>query len=95
MLITEQTYLKLDDPLQYHIRVLDVVNVKGKSEEVTVYEIYDAVHLTNIKLKDQTRDDFEEGFVLYHFEEFIDAQPFFERVLKINPNDKAAQIYLK
>jgi PAS domain S-box-containing protein len=95
LLITEQTYVKLDDPLQYHVRVLDVVKVKGKSEEVTVYEIYDGDNPTSIQLKDKTRDEFEEGFVLYHFEEFVDAQPFFERVLNINPNDKAAQIYMK
>ncbi|EDN67755.1 adenylyl cyclase class-3/4/guanylyl cyclase [Beggiatoa sp. PS] len=95
LLITEQTYLALVDPLQYHVRVIDVVKVKGKSQEVTVYEIYDADSPTIVALKDQTRDEFEEGFVLYHWEEFNDAHPFFERVFKINPNDKVAHIYLK
>jgi adenylate cyclase len=95
LLITEQTYLELADPLQYHVRVIDIVKVKGKSQEVTVYEIYDADSPTIIALKDKTRDEFEEGFVLYHFEEFKDASPFFEQVLKTNPNDKVAHIYLK
>ncbi len=95
LLITEQTYLKLTDPLQYHIRVIDAVKVKGKSEVVTIYEIYDADSPTVKALKAQTRDEFEEGFVLYHWEEFNDARPFFERVLQVNQNDLAAQIYLK
>ncbi|OQW90563.1 MAG: hypothetical protein BWK78_06705 [Thiotrichaceae bacterium IS1] len=32
LLITEQTYLRLTDPSQYHIRVIDTVKVKGKSD---------------------------------------------------------------
>ncbi|OQY56878.1 MAG: hypothetical protein DRR08_05750 [Candidatus Parabeggiatoa sp. nov. 2] len=95
LLITEQTYLKLTDPLQYSIRVIDAVKVKGKSETVTVYEIYDADSPTVKALKNKTRHDFEEGFVLYHWEEFNDARPFFERVLQVNKNDLAAQVYLK
>ena len=95
LLITEQTHLNLADPLIYHIRVIDAVKVKGKSEVVTVYEIYDAEPSENLALKDQTRDNFEEGFVLYHWEEYQDAQPFFEKVLQVNENDKAAQIYLE
>jgi DNA-binding response OmpR family regulator/class 3 adenylate cyclase len=95
LLITEQTYLKLAEPLQYHIRVIDAVKVKGKSEVVTIYEIYDAESPPILALKDQTRDDFEEGFVLYHWEEYQDAQPFFEKVLQINEKDEVARIYLE
>jgi len=95
LLITEQTYLELADPLQYHIRVIDAVKVKGKSEVITVYEIYDALSPNEVALKDQSRDEFEEGFVLYHWEEFQDAQPFFEKVLQINETDKAARMYLE
>jgi len=95
LLITEQTYLKLVDPLQYHIRVIDAVKVKGKSEVVTVYEIFDAELTSVLALKDQSRNNFEEGFVLYHCEEYQYAQIFFENVLQVNPNDKAAQVYLE
>jgi two-component system sensor histidine kinase ChiS len=94
LLITEHTYRQLAEPMQYHIRVIDVVKVKGKSEEVTVYEIYDADPLDSIALKDETREDLELGFVLYHSNEFADAQPFFEKVWQVNPTDQVAQIYL-
>ncbi|MDM8560591.1 response regulator [Candidatus Parabeggiatoa sp. HSG14] len=95
LLITDHTYLKLADPLLYHIRVIDAVNVKGKDEIVTVYEIFDAEPQDELALKDKTSDDFEQGFVLYHCEEYQDALPFFEQVLKTNEKDKVAQIYLE
>jgi len=95
LLITEYTYAKLSRPLQYHIRVIDAVKVKGKSQEVTIYEIFDADPPEIIALKEQTLFNFKEGFVLYHCDEFNDARPFFEKVLQVNKNDKVAQIYLK
>ncbi|MBE9563493.1 MAG: PAS domain S-box protein, partial [Proteobacteria bacterium] len=95
LLITEQTYLELKDPLEYHIRVIDAVQVKGKTEVVTIYEIYDADSNISLELKDQTRNDFEEGFVLYHWEEYEDAKPFFEKVLQVNEDDVAAKVYLE
>ncbi|MDM8559835.1 response regulator [Candidatus Parabeggiatoa sp. HSG14] len=95
LLITDHTYLKLADPLAYQIRIIDAVQVKGKSEVVTIYEVYDADHSKSVVLKNETREDFELGFVLYHSEEIIDAKPFFESVLAVNKDDKAAQVYLK
>ncbi|MDM8568086.1 two-component regulator propeller domain-containing protein [Thiotrichales bacterium HSG1] len=95
LLITEQTYLRLKDPLEYHIRVIDAVQVKGKTEVVTVYEIYDADSAIGLELKDQTRDTFEEGFVLYHWGEYKDAKPLFEKVLEVNKDDLAAKVYLQ
>jgi len=94
LLITKHTYLKLADPLRYHIRVIDVVKVKGKTEEVTIYEVYDADPPEMTALKDETREDFEVGFMLYHSGKFADAPPLFEKVLQVNENDKAAQLYL-
>ena len=95
LLITEQTYLELKDPLQYHIRVIDAVQVKGKTEVVTVYEVYDADLDISLTLKDQSSNDFEQGFVLYHWEEYKDAKLLFEKVLEVNKDDIAAKIYLK
>ena len=94
LLITEHTFVKLADPHKYHIRVIDAVKVKGKSEEVTIYEVFDADAPEIIALKKKTLTNFKGGFVLYHCDEFNDAKPFFEKVLQINPNDKVAQFFL-
>jgi class 3 adenylate cyclase/CheY-like chemotaxis protein len=95
LLITEQTYLKLTDPTDYCMRLIDVVQVKGKSEMVTVYEIYEADPPVIRTLKDKTRQDFEQGFVLYHKQAYQQAHSFFKKVLEINEQDEVSRIYLE
>lgn len=95
LLITESTYAKLNDQSQYHVRVIDVVKVKGKSKPVTIYEVYDADPATEIILKDQTRQDFEKGFACYHQGRLDIAKSFFRQVLQVNTQDKPAWIYLE
>ncbi len=94
LLITEHTYVRLDDPSRYHIRVIDAAKVKGKSYEVTVYEVYDADLPDMITLKDQTLEDFETGFLFYHIGKYERAQHLFLKVLAINPQDQVAQEYI-
>ncbi|EDN65142.1 adenylate/guanylate cyclase [Beggiatoa sp. PS] len=52
LLISEETYARLNDVSQYAIRTVDRVKVKGKSEPVTVYEVFDgdAPHLIELKI---------------------------------------------
>jgi class 3 adenylate cyclase/ActR/RegA family two-component response regulator len=95
LLITEHTYNKLTDPHQYHIRMIDVTQVKGKYEKVTIYEVFDADNSENIALKNETLSFFEAGVMLCRREKFNKAKPFFEQVLQINPNDKVARVYLE
>ena len=95
LLITEHTYRKLAVPLEYHVRVIDAVKVKGKSEIVTVYEIYDAEPPEMLLLKEQSSDKFEEGFVLYHDDAYEEAQAFFENIVQLNDSDEAACVYLQ
>lgn len=94
LLITTDTYLKLTNPHEYQIRLIDAVHVKGKSEVVTVYEVYDGESPEIIALKQQTREDFEIGIMVYGLEEYSEAKVLFENVLSRNPNDKPAKIYL-
>jgi PAS domain S-box-containing protein len=95
LLITEHTHVKLADPNQYHIRVIDAAQVKGKSYEITVYEVYDADSPELIALKDKTLEDFETGFLFYHIGKYEYAKNLFQKVLAINPQDKAAQVYIE
>jgi class 3 adenylate cyclase len=44
LLITQHTYARLLNPSHYTIRAIDTVKVKGKSELVTVYEVFDLSH---------------------------------------------------
>lgn len=95
LLITEKTYQGLADPEQYKIRVIDRVKVKGKTEAVTVYEIFDADSPALRELKLLTLADFEEGFSAYHRQDMLAAEQAFSRVLALNAEDRAAQVYLE
>ena len=95
LLITTETYQKLKEPSQYKIRLIDTVKVKGKSKVVTIYEVFDTDSPSMMANKSETLSDFKQGVMLYHKTALKKAKIFFERVLKINPDDKVAQIYLK
>ena len=91
LLITEETKSKLVDT--YKIRAIDCVTVKGKTEPIRIFEVFDADSPSSLELKLKTLFNFEEGAKNFHQEEFEKAQEKFENVLQQDQNDKAAQIY--
>jgi signal transduction histidine kinase/class 3 adenylate cyclase len=95
LIVSGDTIDKLPDLDQYHLRFLGKVQVKGKGNPISAYEIYDGDPADMIALKVQTRADFEEGLRLYYHREFAEAAVCFKHVLKTNPDDKTADLYLK
>ena len=93
LLISEESYICLADPTRYAIRQIDRVAVKGKSEPVTLYELFDGDSLEQIRLKKETLADFELALTMYRQQEFAFAQKLFRQVLQLNPQDKAAKLY--
>ena len=93
ILISEQTLSHLSHPETYKYRFLDRVAVKGKKVAVGVFEVYDADPAPAVELKQQTTAIFEEGLQLYARQKFADAQQLFEKICRINPQDRAAQLY--
>jgi adenylate cyclase len=95
LLITQQTFDRLTNPGDYAIRVIDKVQVKGKSEWVTVYEVFDA-DLAEVKAgKLATMQLFTEALSLYNMKSFRQAAGLFADCLRQNPGDKVARIYLE
>jgi two-component system sensor histidine kinase ChiS len=95
ILISEQTLYRLDDPNKYCYRFLGRAKVKGKSQAVDVFEVYDGNPQHQIELKRQTRAEFEQGVALYVEENFAQAQQIFQQVLLVNEQDKVARLYLE
>jgi hypothetical protein len=86
---------RLTNPGDYAIRVIDKVQVKGKSEWVTVYEVFDA-DLAEVKVgKLATLQLFTEALSLYNMKSFRQAAGLFTDCLRQNPGDKVARIYLE
>jgi PAS domain S-box-containing protein len=95
LLISHHTFGSLYHPIEYAFRVIDRLQVKGKSEMVSVFEIFDAdpALLRDGKLK--TKSKFEKALFLYNKHSFGEAGKLFQRCLDINPSDRVAQIYLE
>jgi PAS domain S-box-containing protein len=93
LLITQPTYSRLKNPSQYAIRTLDTVKVKGKSEAVTVYEVFDADGLEIKEGKLATLELFAEALAIYSEGNFAEAARLFSECWRQNQGDRAAKIY--
>jgi adenylate cyclase len=95
LLISHHTFLALSNPADYCFRLIDRLKVKGKSELVTVYEIFDADPTALREGKLFTKPEFEKALFLYIKGNFPAAANLFENCLYINPDDPVAKIYLQ
>jgi class 3 adenylate cyclase/PAS domain-containing protein len=95
LLISHHTFLQLEDYHQYAFRLIDRLNVRGKSRAVSVYEVFDADLPAIYEGKLVTKKEFEEALLLYNLGSFTAATQLFEKCLQVNPKDTVAQIYLK
>ena len=90
-----ETFLSLEDQLQYAIRFIDCVKVNGKAKEVMIYECLDAETPEMKKKKQATIQIFEEAIALYQSQEYQNAHQLFQDCCAKNPLDRAALIYLE
>ncbi len=93
--LTGETLNALSDASKYKTRYLDKVMVKGKTKAVSIYEILDGEPEDVLKVKMSTKGKFEEGISQYLAGHFESAKDCFEAVLKTNPEDKTASIYIE
>lgn len=95
LLITQHTYNQLADPRAFAIRPIDVVVVKGKTEAITVYEVYDRNSPAEREAKSFTRDLLQSGVAALAKRDLVAARQLFERSLALLPGDPAASNLLK
>lgn len=94
LLISEHTYDGLQDASAYHVRFIDRVKVKGKSQCQSVYEVFDADPQPLRQGKQKTKVIFEEALASYHLKEVSKARRLLRKCLYEVPNDTVAGIYL-
>ncbi|MGC1395584.1 MAG: adenylate/guanylate cyclase domain-containing protein, partial [Coleofasciculaceae cyanobacterium] len=95
ILISRQTLSKLDNATDYNCRFVDKVQVKGKTELIAVFEVYDSNPREIFDLKSQTLGTFEQAIYCYHDQKISEALQLFQEVLKINKEDRVAMLYIK
>ncbi|MBI3901775.1 MAG: guanylate cyclase [Nitrosomonadales bacterium] len=94
LLISQNTLNDLNDPAKYDIRFLDRIRVKGKTQPLSVYEIFnsDPAELKNSKRASFLQ--FEQAIACYHMEEIQRAKELLGHCVEIAPKDIPAHIYL-
>lgn len=95
LLISQQTLDRLRNPDDYAIRMVDKVQVKGKSQYVVVYEVFDADPPEIKSAKRANLPVYTEAMLLCERKQFREAGKLFEECLRTNPSDQVARIYLK
>ena len=95
LLIAEDSFKTIVDISKFATRPVDRVIVKGKSQPVWVYEVFNADSEELLALKLQTKDLFCEAVNLFQEEKWKKAQEKFIEVYKVSPLDKITQYYLE
>jgi hemerythrin len=94
LLISEYTLYSLDNAAPYSIRFLDRTHVRGKQDNQSVYEVFDADPPALRIAKRETLKQFELAMACYHLDDVSGARQQLGEVLKAAPDDIAAQAYL-
>ena len=95
ILISGETYAKLETPENFRCRTLDLVKVKGKSKAIEVIEVIEGLSERIINLKLKTKESFLNGVYDFRKGDFIAARQAFQDVIAVDPKDLAAKLYLE
>jgi len=94
LLISQNTLYDLENPSKYDIRFLDRIRVKGKSQPLSIYEVFDN---DPVKLRDAkrvTKARFEEAIAHYHLKEIPRAVELLAQCIEAAPDDIPARLYM-
>ncbi len=95
LIISQNVYYDLSNPGQYHIRLLDRIRVKGKSQPLSIYEVFDndPAELRSSKVACQPL--FDEAIAFYHLKDIPRAIELLKQCVELAPNDIPALMYLE
>ena len=94
IIISQDVIKKTKNSFHLDYRILGLVQVKGISKEIKIYEILAGNDSDKLRFKKETKYDFEKAYSLYLTKNFEEAVMIFENILRVNPGDKASSLYL-
>ena len=95
LLISHHTFLQLGNANLYAMRVIDRVQVKGKTAFVSVYEVFEPDPPQQRSAKLESKTHFETALLLFYQQAYSDALRKFQDCLLMCPTDTIAQRYLQ
>lgn len=93
LLITHNVVANLQDPAVYCLRTIDHVTMRGKSEAVSIFEVFDGDPSELRSQKYEMKSIFEQAVFDFYQANFEAALTGFDRCLATAADDRAAQIY--
>lgn len=94
LLISQNTLYDLAIPGKYDIRFLDRIRVKGKTQPLSIYEVFNNDPIALRDGKRATKLKFEKAVIQYHLKEIPHAMDLLTQCIEIAPKDLPARIYL-
>ena len=93
LLISQQTWMRLENHNSYCLRLLDRAQVRGKTQSVVIYEVFDAEPEAMRTLKHQLKPEFEKAVVRFYSEQYGTALLGFETCIQALPEDTVAATF--
>ena len=93
-MITEETFNSLQHPDAFSIRKIGTRMYRGKSKPISIYEVFDADAPQDKRLKLITQKEFELAVDHVNHGKMQEALELFKEIIKQNPADKPALIYI-
>ncbi|MBF0258651.1 MAG: PAS domain-containing protein [Desulfamplus sp.] len=93
LLISEHTLHSLKKPSDFAIRFVDRVLVKGRTEPIAIYEVFNADPPAIFESKMSNKSLFETAMYHYRYQDMEYARNIIEALLKRAPEDPLAIIY--
>jgi len=88
-LITEETKRQLKDLTQYQIRYIAVCQILGKSQPVTLYEVFDNDPFSLQKEKAQSQASMIKAWNTHRDGDSALAVQMYQRLIEKSPHDKS------
>lgn len=95
ILISNDLFLELNKINLFKYRFMGLMDIIGKDEPVSIFEIFNGDNLEIIEMKEKTKDEFENGILKFSSNKIEEAKISFKKVIEINADDKTALCFIE
>jgi hypothetical protein len=95
ILLSEASIKNISEHNNFHFRHFGIVQLKGKTKPIGVYECFNGSDENNIQKKLSSLSLFNEGMSNYFNKSFTEATTIFSKVLEIHPEDMTTKLFLR
>ena len=94
IIISKQTLQAINNQQQFYTRYLGKIRLRGKKQQLSIYEVFNADATNLIALKHQTKEKFETAVKLYDEGDYLQSKTIFEGIYLDNRFDFATKYFI-